>query len=118
MHTLIDLERDGWNALSGKGDTGRTFYDRILREDAVMLLPGGLVLEGKQAILNSLGAQPWASFEMQSARVLTLSEQAAIVIYQVKAQREGQDAYAALISSTYTLDASGWKLALHQQTPV
>lgn len=118
MHTLIDLERDGWQALSQAGDAGRRFYEAVLRDDAVMLFPGGLVLEGKRAILDSLGTQPWTSFEIRSPRLLTLSEQAAVVIYQVTARREGQDAYAALISSTYTLDASGWKLVLHQQTPV
>lgn len=117
MHTLIDLERAGWQALSGQGDAGRRFYDAVLRDDAVMLFPGALVLEGKQKILDSLGTQPWTSFELQSPRLLTLSEQAAVVIYRVKAQREGHD-YAALISSIYTLDASGWKLVLHQQTPV
>lgn len=45
------------------------------------------------------------------------SYDAATLIYRVKAQRKGNRPYAALISSTY-VNEEGWKLALHQQTPV
>jgi hypothetical protein len=38
---LTALERQGWDALSTDGETARAFYDRVVDERAVMLLPGG-----------------------------------------------------------------------------
>jgi len=42
MKKLFELERQGWDAISRKGDAGKRFYESILREGAVMLFPGGL----------------------------------------------------------------------------
>lgn len=118
MQTLIDLEKQGWQALSSAGDAGKRFYDTILRDDAVMLFPGGLLLEGKEQILESLAAQPWKSYQIDDLRTLPLGDEAATVVYKVTAKREGREPYEALISSTYALDAGAWKLVHHQQTPV
>ncbi|MCA9873891.1 MAG: nuclear transport factor 2 family protein [Anaerolineales bacterium] len=117
-HTLIELEEQGWQALSSAGDAGKRFYEAILREDAVMVFPGGLRLSGKEAILASLAAQPWQSFQMEEAQTLDLTENAGVVVYQVTAQRAGSAPYEALISSTYVQHNGVWKLVLHQQTPV
>lgn len=117
MQELIELEKQGWQALSSKGDAAEEFYRPLLTDDAVMLFPGGMRVEGKAQILDSFGAQPWHSFQMEDARVTALSEKAAVVIYKVTAQREGSDPYVALISSTYARRAEEWKLVLHQQTP-
>jgi hypothetical protein len=117
MDELVDLERQGWQALSSEGNAGREFYASVLREDAVMLLPGGMRLEGRDRILQSLGTQPWETFQLEEPRTISLFRNAATLIYRVTAQRKGNRPYAALISSTYVHEA-GWKLALHQQTPV
>jgi Domain of unknown function (DUF4440) len=117
MDELVDLERQGWEALSSEGNAGREFYASVLREDAVMLFPGGVRLEGREQILQSLGTQPWETFQLEQSRTMWLSRDAATLIYRVKAQRKGNKPYAALISSTY-VNEGGWKLALHQQTPI
>lgn len=117
MKDLIKLEEEGWQALSDTSETGKTFYDSILHDDAIMLFPGGLRLTGKETILESLAAQPWQSFQIKDAQIISFSEGTAVVVYEVKAQREGDDPYVALISSTYILSEDGWKLILHQQTP-
>ena len=57
MRELIDLEEQGWRALSTAGDAARDFYGRVLREDAVMLFPGKLRIVGRSAVLDSLAAQ-------------------------------------------------------------
>ncbi len=116
MRELIELEERGWRALSTEGDASKKFYESVLREDAVMLFPGGLRIEGRAQILASLGSQPWKSFRMENSRVIRLSADAAVVVYKVYAEREGSPPYVALISSTYARDQS-WRLALHQQTP-
>ena len=116
MRELIDLEEQGWRALSTQGDAGRTFYATVLREDAVMLFPGGMRIEGRAKILESLGAQPWQSFQIQNPQFLQLSTNVAALLYKVTAQRADSPPYTALISSTYVRDKS-WQLVLHQQTP-
>jgi hypothetical protein len=115
MRELIELEEQGWRALSTKGDAGRKIYESVLREDAVMLFPGGMRIEGREQILESLGSQPWESFHIESPRVLQLSESSASVIYKVTAQRKSSPPYVALISSTYSR-GDAWQLVLHQQT--
>lgn len=118
MQNLIELEEQSWQALSSAKDEAKRFYSSLLTEDAVMLFPGGMRIEEKEKILESLGAQPWASFRLEEPRVLPLSESSGVVVYRIVAQREGSSPYEALISSTYSLREGNWKLVLHQQTPV
>lgn len=117
MGELIELERRGWQALAGGGDAATMFYRSVLRDDAVMLLPGGVRIEGRDRILTSFAAQPWQTFRLDDVRVMPLGADAATVVYKATAQRRGMPAYAALISSTYVRERD-WKLAVHQQTPV
>src|SRR5690606_38761795 len=73
VNALITLEEQGWNALATEGDAGRQFYAAVLRDDAVMLFPGGMRIEGRDSILESLGAQPWGTFTIEDARVVPLA---------------------------------------------
>ena len=118
MQDLIDLEEQGWLALSSGGEASKNFYSSVLRDNAVMLFPGGMLIDGKEKILKSLAAQPWRSFQIEDPRVISLSESAGVLVYRVTAQREGSDPYVALINSTYVLSDGTWKLVLHQQTLV
>lgn len=118
MQELIELEEEGWRALSSEGNAGKKHYESVLHDDAVMLFPGGMRIEGKGQILASLAAQPWQRYQIEAPKVITLSEDAALLIYRVTAQREGQDPYEALISSAYVRSSGQWKLVFHQQTPV
>lgn len=115
---LIRLEERGWQALSREGEHGKRFYEEILRDDAVMAFPGGMLIVGKRKILESLAGQPWESFRIEEPRVLPLTLNAGVVVYRVSAQRGRQEPYAALVSSAYALDGETWKLVFHQQTPV
>jgi hypothetical protein len=116
MDEVLELEKAGWQALSTGGDAGKRFYERVLRDDAVMLFPGGMRIVGKDQILDSLGTQPWASFEIQDPDLIELSPHARALVYRVIARREGSPLYEALITSIYTSDGGLWKLILHQQT--
>ena len=118
MHDLIKLEEQGWQALLLERETSKKFYRSVLHNDAIMLFHGGTLIEGKEKILESLAAQPWKSFYIKEPQVISLSENARVLVYRVTAHREGSDPYVALISSTYKLIDETWKLVLHQQTPV
>ncbi len=117
MQQLLELERKGWQALSTPAGAGRRFYASVLREDAIMLFPGGLVIVGKEAILESITDHPWEGFDMRDPRLIRLSDHAAVVVYGVVARRGDVAPYSALISSTYARAEGAWRLVLHQQTP-
>jgi hypothetical protein len=113
---LIALETDGWHALSADAAAAQAFYGDVLDETVVMLLPGGLRLADRGAILDSMGGAPWASFELEDPQVVMLGDDGAVVVYGVVAVRDGTE-YAALVSSAYVRRDGAWRLALHQQTP-
>jgi hypothetical protein len=116
-HELIELEEQGWRALSSTGEAAAEFYERILDDRIVMLLPGGMVLDDRATIVRSMSGQPWSSFELEDLRELHLTPDAGIVTYGVSATREGSAPYSALVSSVYFRREDGWRLAFHQQTP-
>jgi ketosteroid isomerase-like protein len=117
MDELIELERNGWRALSEGGQAAVAFYDGVLAEDAVMIFPGGMLIKGKARILETMAGPPWQWFEILDPQVLALSDDTYAVAYEVSAQREGDEVYRALISSIYTRAGDGWQLVLHQQSP-
>jgi hypothetical protein len=115
---LVELETQGWEALQAGGEEARAFYDEVLDDHVLMLLPGGLVLDDRAAILEGFAtAAPWAEFRLEAARVLPFRDDGAIVAYEVVARRDGSPEYSALVSSGYVRRAAGWRLAFHQQTP-
>lgn len=118
MDELIELEQQGWKALSMAGDAGKEFYASVLREDAVMLFPGGMRIDGRERILQSLGPQPWERFQIENPKVVLLTPNVATLLYRVTAQRKASQPFVALISSTYVRHDQDWKLVIHQQTPV
>lgn len=115
---LLQLERAGWEALSTSGEAASRFYAENLAADVLMLLPGGMVLDDREAVIESMSGSPWTSFELSDERVLKLGEGAALATYRATAQREGAEPYTALFNSTYVLQEGTWRLAVHQQTPI
>jgi hypothetical protein len=114
-HELLQLEHDAWNALSTNGAAAH-FYERVLADEVLMLLPGDMVIDDRQAVIESMNGAPWDSFQLADERVLQLTDDAAVVSYRASATRQGTD-YTALFNSTYVRRNGEWKLALHQQTP-
>jgi hypothetical protein len=114
---VVELELQGWRALSSTGKQARAFYERVLDDRVLMLLPGGVVLDDRTTILQTMSRQPWAAYKLEKAVVLALSPDVAVVAYGVVARRAGAAVYSAQVSSTYVRREDGWKLAVHQQTP-
>lgn len=112
---LLDLEEAGWQALSTP-DAGPEFYGRILDDTVVMLFPGGLRLDDRDAILGSMAGRPWTSYRLESPQAVLPTPDTGLVVYGVTARRD-DDAYSALVSSLYVRRDDGWRMVLHQQTP-
>jgi hypothetical protein len=113
---LLQLERDAWKALSTKG-AAAGFYEKVLADDVLILMPGGMVIDDRQQVIESMGGDPWEKVDISDERVLPLGDGTAVVAYKATATRNGTD-YTGLFNSTYVRDNGDWKLALHQQTPV
>ena len=112
----LELERRGWEALATGADDAAAYYRDVLADDAVMVFPGGVVVDGRDAILSSMGGPPWSSYELAD-EVVHRHGDTAVVVYRAAAEREGQPTYEALISTVYVRDGDRWRLVLHQQTP-
>ncbi|MFN8025270.1 MAG: nuclear transport factor 2 family protein [Acidimicrobiia bacterium] len=113
---LLALETAAWQALTEPG-AATGYYDDTLADDVLMLFPGGMVIDDREAVVASMDGALWSSFEITEPRVLRLGDDAAVFAYRVHAVRQEQD-YDALLNSTYVREAGEWHLALHQQTPV
>lgn len=111
---LVEAEREGWTALSrGRGGS---YYREHLTDNALMAFAFG-VLSRDETIEAMESAAPWSRFEMSDPRVVALTQDSGVVVYSVVAQREGQEPYSAVVSSTFVREDGTWKLAFHQQTP-
>ncbi|MGI8575519.1 MAG: nuclear transport factor 2 family protein [Egibacteraceae bacterium] len=114
---LLALERTAWEALSSSGDAAADYYAEVLAGKVLMLLPGGLVIDDRAKVIDSMRGAPWTSFELADERVLELTGDSAVVAYRATAQRDGGE-YTALFTSTYVREGGSWRLTVHQQTPV
>ncbi len=81
-----------------------------------MVLPGGMVLDDRDEVIDSMSGAPWESFDLSEERVQELAADCAVVVYRASARR-GNREYRAVINSTYVFEDGAWRLALHQQTP-
>jgi hypothetical protein len=113
----LALEEQGWQALSTGPEAAVEFYGRVLDAEVEMLLPGGMRIDDRAAVLASMGGPPWESWSLEEPRVRELGPGSAVVTYGVVARRSGAEPYSAVVSSCYVRRDDGWKLAFHQQTP-
>jgi hypothetical protein len=114
---LVELERSGWEALVTSGDAAGAFYERVLAARVLMLLPGGLVIDDRAAVIESMQGAAWDEYGLSDERVIPLGDDSAVVAYRAEARR-GEMAYEALFNSTYRREDGSWRLVVHQQTPI
>jgi uncharacterized protein YchJ len=114
---LLDLERQGWTALTKGGDAAAAFYDAVLAKDVLMLLPGGIVLSDRTEVVAAMRGASWTGFELRPGVVQWLGPDAAVVAYEALARRGDDEEYHAWFNSTYVRQNGDWKLVVHQQTP-
>lgn len=112
-HEIEELERHGWEALSGPD--GAAFYEELMADDGLMVFPG-LTLDKAATVRAIAGERPWAWFEMDDVRVVDAGD-TAVVSYHATSQRDAQGEYRARMSSVYVRRDGRWRLVLHQQSP-
>ena len=57
---LIELERRAWRALATEG-ASEPFYREVLADEVLMLLPGGMVIDDRKTVVESMRGAPWSS---------------------------------------------------------
>ena len=114
LDQLVALERQGWDALvAGEGGA---YYREHLTTNALMAFPFGVLT--RDATIQAIeSAPPWERYELRQPRVVGLSDDSGVLVYEVVAQRAGQPPYSAVISSAFVRQHDEWKLAFHQQSP-
>ena len=120
---LVALEHEGWApssqvtvAVLPRASHGGRYYRERLTDDAQMAFPFG-VLPREATIEAMESAPPWERYEITDPHVVALSDESGIVVYEVVAQRPGEEPYSAVVSTTFVRDGEAWKVAFHQQSP-
>jgi hypothetical protein len=114
---LLALEHRGWEALCRS--EGGSFYGDLMTEEAVMILPNGMVLDRAATVAALDAAPPWRSYELTDARLVPTGSDCAALVYRGTAWRDGQEEpFVALMSTVYRLVDGTIRLALYQQTTI
>ena len=116
LEELLATERAGWDSLCN--GTGDDFYGRTMTADGLMVLANGQIMT-RDDVVGALGqAPPWAAYEMSDVCVVSMGDDVAALVYVGTAHRKEGDAFKGAMSSVYVRAASGWQLALYQQTQI
>jgi hypothetical protein len=91
-------------------------YREHLADDAVVIIPAQ-ALDKRETVAAMDRSPGWDEVEISDPEVREIGDQGAVLTYRFRGQR-GEDAYGALMTSAYSKNGSGWKLVLHQQTPL
>lgn len=106
---IIEMERE---LAAGDGAA----YERHLSKDAVVVVPGATL--DKAATVAAMNESPgWLSFEFEDERIVEVTDDVAILSYRFSGSREDEE-YVAALTSVYRREEDGWRLVLHQQTPM
>jgi hypothetical protein len=121
MEELLELESAGWTSLCD--GTASEFYGSIMTADALMVLANGQVMDRGQVVEALRDAPRWASFSIDSPRVVRIGDAATALVYTGTGRREtGPEGhgtqFVGAMTSVYVRTGDGWKLALYQQTQI
>ena len=84
-----------------------------------MVLANAQVMDRDEVVAALADAPPWASFELEDARVAAVGEGGTALVYRAKAFRDAESPpFVAAMTSVYARDAGRWRLVLYTQTPL
>jgi hypothetical protein len=113
LGALLELERHFW-ASAGNPD----LYAEHLAPDAIHVFPGLGILDRRNTLDGVAAAEPWQRYALEEPLLVLLDAANAALVYRATAKRAGDAEYSAAITSVYRRADSGWRLVLHQQTPL
>ena len=119
MRRSQGIEESPWELERAFWSEGASFHDRYLALDALMIFPDPAGIMHRAAALRGLKAAPrWSNLRFSYQRIVYPGEDAAIVAYDITADRAGLAGYSARCSSMYVRVNGEWRLAAHHQSPL
>lgn len=110
LNTLWRMEERFWL-------DGPDFFESSMAPSARMVFPPPVrILSGRQIVEGLRNAPRWNSVDFQDTTETCLGE-TVVLAYKATGQRDGENPYVALCSSTYVREDGKWVLLAHQQTP-
>jgi hypothetical protein len=111
---LLDIESGFWRAAGNPG-----YYETMVVDEGIFILPfRGGILDKHQTIRLVEQSPPWTDFSIDEPVLIGIDPRTIALTYAGRGQRNDQDDYHALVTSIYVLRDDGWRLILHQQTPI
>ena len=109
-----------WQMEAGFWTGDADFYQQHLAHGAMMVFPPPAGVLDRGRIIETIRAAPrWQEVDMQDRQVARPNPDTVVLAYRASARRDGDEApYRAGCGSVYTRFADGWRLVLHQQSPV
>lgn len=98
-HELLKMEREAWRALASPA-SATAFYKEHLADEVLMLFPGGIVIDSREKVIDSMQQAGWREFTIEDEHILDLTDGSAVVAYKASATSDDRD-YTALCNSTY-----------------
>lgn len=113
------MEADAWSLEQALWTGGVETYERTLAPRALTVVPAERGLLDRAATMDAIRSAPrWSRVEMLERRDMRPRADIIVLAYRAEATHEDGDAYRAWCSSVYVRERDGWRLALHQQTPL
>lgn len=110
---LLKLEKGFWTE---DGD----YYREHLEDQCLLALSEDMAgLTDKETIAKSNpGKGRWTDVALDEKGIAELSDDSAILTYEITCKKKDGTPYNALVSTGYVKRDGEWKMAFHQQTPL
>lgn len=110
---LLELERKFWSA-------DAEFYRRHVDERCLLVFaPFSGLLSTEEVAMSIAGGSRWEDVEIGECHSLALANGTVRALsYTAHARRGDSERYSARVTSLYVRRDTGWKLAVHQHTPI
>lgn len=106
-----------WKIEEGFWLDGSGFYETSMASDALMVFPEPVGILAGLEIFDGLRQAPrWNAVDFRNKTETKLGD-TIVLAYEAEGERESDDTYTALCTSTYVNKDNKWVLLAHQQTP-
>lgn len=108
---LMKLERGFWTE-------DADYYRAHVDADCLLAFTEMAGVHSNEEIASQRGESNWKNIELDEKGFVRMSNDSAVLTYEVSAQRKTGEPYKALVSTGYVKRNGDWKMAFHQQTPL
>ena len=116
------LEAELYDIEQGFSLDGKEHFLNHVDAECLLAFPQAGEMHGvhsrEEVAATATNANRWRDLTMANRQFLHGDDDFAIISYRADVTRADGEPYAALVSSAYVRRPNGWKLVLHQHSPV